>query len=214
MRVIQSTWGQIRKMGNKQSISDVVFEMKLKSKELSRMSAKCEKEEKLEKAKIKTAIEKGNKDGAKIYAQNAIRKKHEALTYLKLSSKMDAVASRLEAADRSQQMTKGIFKAIPGLRGALDSMDVEKVTTSMDEFERLFEDLDVRGDYVTNAIDSTTAMSTPVDQVDTLISQVGEEHALDVSNMLSGAPRTQGLTTPANTAQVQEDPLQARLKGL
>lgn len=129
---------------------------------------------------------------------------------------MDAVASRLEAADRSQQMTKGIFKAIPGLKTALDSMDVEKVTTSMDQFERLFEDLDVRGDYVTNAVDSTTAMSTPVDQVDSLIQQVGEEHALDVSNMLTVAPKTTNLHVPAgqNKNEVSNDPIQARLNNL
>ena len=40
----------------------------------------------------------------RIYAQNAIRKKHEALNYLKLSSKMDAAASRLDAAIKSQQV--------------------------------------------------------------------------------------------------------------
>ncbi len=34
-------------------------------------------------------------EGAKIYAQNAIRKKNEALNYLKLGSRLDAVVARL-----------------------------------------------------------------------------------------------------------------------
>lgn len=170
----------------------------------------------MEKQKVRKAIEKGNRDGARIFAQNAIRKKHEALSYLRLSSKMDAVASRLDAADRSQQMTDSIFKAVPGLKSALDQMDIEKVTTSMDQFERLFEDLDVRGDYVVNAIDQTTATSTPVDQVDSLIAEVGEEHALDVSGMLSDLPKPQhgGLAQQQKQGQQQQDPIQARLNNL
>jgi hypothetical protein len=47
---------------------------------------KCEKEEKSEKGKVKKAIEKGNIEGARIYAQNAIRKKTEQLNYLKVST--------------------------------------------------------------------------------------------------------------------------------
>ena len=38
----------------------------------------------------------GNVDGARIHAQNAIRKKSEQLNYLRLSSRLDAVASRLD----------------------------------------------------------------------------------------------------------------------
>lgn len=47
------------------------------SKQLSRESAKCEKKEKEERKKIKGAIEKGNLDGARIYAENAIRNKNQ-----------------------------------------------------------------------------------------------------------------------------------------
>eukprot|EP00921_Rhytidocystis_pertsovi_P022511 GHVQ01035956.1.p4 GENE.GHVQ01035956.1~~GHVQ01035956.1.p4 ORF type:complete len:211 (+),score=33.38 GHVQ01035956.1:5061-5693(+) len=206
-------------MGQKQSsggVESVIFDMKLKSKELERLSRKCEKEVVSERLKVKTAVEKGNKEGARIYAQNAIRKKHESLNYLKLSSKMDAVGSRLEAAHRSQQMTQDIFKAVPGLSKAMNSLDVDKLSTNMDCFEKLFEDLDVRADYVTNAIDQTTATTTPVDQVDTLIQQVAEEHALDMSHMLNEAPtgtlEVQKMEQPVqNTAG---DKLQDRLDNL
>ena len=51
---------------------------------------------------LPAAIEKNNLDGAKIYAQNAIRKKHEQLNYLKLASRLDAVVSRLETPGRAR----------------------------------------------------------------------------------------------------------------
>eukprot|EP01067_Filipodium_phascolosomae_P000858 Filipodium_phascolosomae@DN1609_c0_g1_i1.p1 len=177
-------------MGNKESTSmeDVIFNLKLKSKQMARESVKCEKQEAEEKLKVKRAIEKGNKEGARIFAQNAIRKKHESFNYLRLSSKMDAIASRLDAAHKTQTMTKELSKAVPSLQKVMESISIEEIGQSMDQFETLFQDLDVRADYVTTAIDSTTATSTPVDQVDGLIQQVAEEHAIDVSEMMTEAP--------------------------
>jgi division protein CdvB (Snf7/Vps24/ESCRT-III family) len=54
---------------------------------------------------ISKAIEKGNMDGAKIYAENAIRRKNEALNYLRLASRIDAVASRVETAIRMKTVS-------------------------------------------------------------------------------------------------------------
>ena len=47
---------------------------------------------------MKKALEKGNPDVARVYAENAIRKKNESLNYLKMSSKVDATASRVQSA--------------------------------------------------------------------------------------------------------------------
>ena len=41
-------------------------------------------------------------EGAKIYAQNAIRKKNEQLQYLQLGSRLDAVVSRLDTQSKMQ----------------------------------------------------------------------------------------------------------------
>lgn len=81
---------------------DQIFNLKFTSKQLVRQSRKAEKEEKSEKLKVKKAIEKGNIDGAKIYAQNAIRKKNEALNYMRLGSRLDAVVSRLDTQAKMQ----------------------------------------------------------------------------------------------------------------
>ena len=46
--------------------------------------------------KIKKAMEKGNIDGARIYAKNAIRKCTEQMNYLRLASRLDAVVAHLD----------------------------------------------------------------------------------------------------------------------
>ena len=73
-----------------------LFNLKFASKQLLRDSKRCEKEEKVEKTKLKKAIEKGNMEVARIHAENAIRKKNESLNLLRTSARVDAVASRVQ----------------------------------------------------------------------------------------------------------------------
>ena len=96
-----------------------LFNLKFAAKQLNRDSKKCEKEEKAERAKLKKAMEKGNMEVARIHAENgkifgikklfrvyilinlsfflAIRQKNQALNFLKMSAKIDAVASRVQS---------------------------------------------------------------------------------------------------------------------
>ena len=53
---------------------------------------KAEKNEKLEIAKTKKAIAKGNPEVARVHAENAIRQKNQSLNYLKMSARVDAVS--------------------------------------------------------------------------------------------------------------------------
>ena len=50
------------------------------------------------------AIQQGNIEGARIYAANAIRKKNESLNLLRLSSRIDAVSSRVQTAVTMQKV--------------------------------------------------------------------------------------------------------------
>ena len=76
-------WGK----SAEEKLLDQIFNLKFTAKQLDRAAKKCEKDEKAEKMKVKAAMNKNNNDGARIYAQNAIRKKNEQLNYLKLSSR-------------------------------------------------------------------------------------------------------------------------------
>lgn len=79
-------------------LAEHLFNLKFAVKELERESKKCEKHEKLEKAKTKKAIQKGNMDVARIHAENAIRQKSQSVNYLRMSARVDAVASRVQSA--------------------------------------------------------------------------------------------------------------------
>ena len=69
-------------MGADQSkmLENTLFNLKFSSKNLARESKKCVKSEAEEKAKLKRAIQKGNTEGARIHAENAIRQKNQVLS--------------------------------------------------------------------------------------------------------------------------------------
>ncbi|KAK5576331.1 hypothetical protein ACTA71_007458 [Dictyostelium dimigraforme] len=165
-----------------------LFQLKFTSKQLEKQSKKSEQSEKAQKIKLKKAIEQGNMDGARIYAQNAIREKNQSLNYLRLASRIDAVASRVETAIRMKSVTGSMANIVKSMEKSMRNMDLEKITQVMDQFERQFEDLDVQSVYVENAMNQTTTLSTPADQVDLLISQVADEHGLNVGMQMGTAP--------------------------
>ena len=73
------------------------------------------------------ALQQGNNDGARIYASNAIRKKSEALNLLRLSSRIDAVASRVETAVTMRQVTGNMTSVVRGMDKAMEGMNLERV---------------------------------------------------------------------------------------
>lgn len=193
-------------------ILDQIFNLKFTAKQLSRSAIKCEKEEKAERLKVKKAIEKGNMEGAKIYAQNAIRKKHEQLNYMKLASRLDAVVSRLDTQAKMQMVTKSMGSIVKSLEKSLETNNLEKIAATMGQFEKQFENLDLQTQVVDEVMSAQANLSTPEDDVNALIMQVADEHNLDVALGMAHAPVGGG---PSKVpAAAQEEDLGARLAEL
>lgn len=204
-------------MGNKVSLDDELINLKMTSKQMISASKKSEKKQKENLAKVKKAIQQGNTEGARIYAQNAIREKTQAQNYLRLSSRIDAVAARLETAIRTQQISKAMNGIVKGMGSALASMDVEKISSTMSQFEEQFETMDVRAGYMESAMNASTSSATPQEDVDGLIRMVADENNLALGNALDEAGAV-GQATPAQDqkeAQAEgEDDLASRLAAL
>lgn len=176
-----------------------LFNLKFAVKDLERNSKKCEKQEKLEKAKAKKAIQKGNMDVARIHAENAIRQKSQSVNYLRMSARVDAVASRVQTALTTRnvcvsdikkslsylflhltfyaicQVTNSMAGVVRAMDAAMKGMNLEKISSLMDKFEQQFEDLDVQSSYMENTMSQTTTTAVPQGDVDALLSQVADE---------------------------------------
>merc|ERR1712083_804822 len=157
--------------------------------------------------------EQGNVEVARIHAENAVRKKNESLNYLRMSGKVDAVASRVQSAVTMKGVAKNMGSVVKSLEKAVNSMELQKITEVMDKFESQFEDLDVHTSVMENAMGQATTTTTPASQVDDLIRQVADEAGLEISAQLANAPSSTIGETVAASATV-DDPLSRRLAAL
>ncbi|MCO5603939.1 hypothetical protein L7F22_058095 [Adiantum nelumboides] len=198
--------------GSQEKLLDQIFQLKFTSKSLVRQSKKCEKDEKTEKLKVKKAIEKGNMDGARIYAENAIRKRNEQLNYLRLASRLDAVVARLSTQSNMQTISKSMSGIVKALDNALALGNMQKISQTMDQFENTFVNMEVQSEFVESAMAGSTSLSTPEDDVNSLMQQVADDYGLEVS---VGLPQPASHAVPEkDTESVVEDDLSRRLADL
>ena len=86
-------------MGSKKEktdLQDVSIELKLQAKMLEKQAQKIESTEKADRKKILDAMNKGQTENAKIYAENVIRLKKEAISTRRYGLRMGALSSKIE----------------------------------------------------------------------------------------------------------------------
>ncbi|OVA20393.1 Snf7 [Macleaya cordata] len=200
----------------KEKLMEQIFQLKLTSKSLVRQAKKCEQEEKSEKVKVKKAIEKGNIDGARIYAQNAIRKCNEQLNYLRFASRLDAVVTtRLGSQSKFQNIGKSMSGIVKSLEGSLSVGNMEKILQTMDKFEKVFVNMEVQASFTEKSMAGTTSLSTPEGELGSLMQQVADDYGLEVCMKLPQAGKeVVGVKEKAGGAVVSEEELSRRLADL
>ncbi|KAM9569841.1 charged multivesicular body protein 1a-like [Salvelinus alpinus] len=197
-------------------MDETLFQLKFTAKQLEKLAKKAEKDSKSEQAKVKKALQLKNVDVARVYAENAIRKKNEGLNWLRMASRVDAVASKVQTAVAMKAVTKNMTQVTKALDKALGSMDLQKVSAVMDKFETQVQNLDVHTSVMEDSMSSATTLTTPQDQVDDLILQIAEESGLEVMDQLSQVPA--GATSlgesSSRSQHEKEDQLSRRLAAL
>lgn len=192
------------------SLEDSLFRLKFTAKTLRRQSVKAGKEVEAEKKKIMKAIQAGQDDIARIHAQSATRKQSERLNLLKLASRVEAVASRVQTAVTMRQVTGSMGSVVKGMDRALETMNTEQISLIMDKFEQQFEDMDASAAYYESTTQSASALDTPQEQVDLLLQQVADEAGLELRHGM-GEPAEVRVAAPEEEV---EDTLNERLRAL
>lgn len=120
---------------------------------------------------------------ARIHAENAIRQKNQSLNYLRMSARVDAVASKIQSAVTTRKVTNSMAGVVKAMDAAMRSMNLEKISNIMDKFEQQFEDLGVQTDVLENTMGQTTTTLIPQNDVDSLMQQVADEAGYVIKNM-------------------------------
>ncbi|KAI8081697.1 uncharacterized protein BX664DRAFT_388642 [Halteromyces radiatus] len=191
-------------------LENQLFQLKFTSKQLQKQSKKCQKDETLEKTKLKKALQDGHPEAARIYAENCIRKKNEALSLLRLSSRVDGVASKVQTAITMKSVSSSMANVVKSMEKSMGNMDLEKMAIVLDKFENQVETLETQ--------ERMTEASMPMEsQVDQLMEQMMESDTLDLHAQLDQLQvLTSNIYTNTTTTKKDssDDMLEKRLQAL
>ena len=160
---------------------DTMFEFKMMGKSMAKEAKKAENQNKNLIKKVKDCIARGDYEQAKVAASDAIRQKNQVRRYRVLSSKIDTVAQRLQQAYQNQRLTEQMQSLTQQMVGAGNMMDMVKMTETMANFEKLFDDLDVNIAMVDQVFDNVNAGTVNDAEVNTLIQQVAQQNGMKLS---------------------------------
>merc|ERR1712203_1224258 len=126
---------------------------------------------------------------------------------------MGATSSRVQSALTTKKVTKSMEGVVKGMSAAMKSMNLEKISGLMDQFEKEFEDLDVQTSVMEGAMSQSTATNIPQDSVENLMKQAADEAGLELNmDLPSAANNTIGTTVASSTTE--QDELSQRLARL
>ena len=160
---------------------DTMFEFKMMGKQMAKEAKKSENQNKNLIKKVKDCIAKGDYEQAKVAASDAIRQKNQVRRYRVLSSKIDTIAQRLQSAYQNQRLTEQMQSLTQQMVGAGNMMDLVKMTETMANFEKLFDDLDVNSNMMDQVFDNVNAGTVNEGEVNQLIAQVAQQNGMKLS---------------------------------
>merc|ERR1712061_137127 len=136
---------------------------------------------------------------------------NQALNYLRMSARVDAVSARVQTALQTSRVTKNMVNVCRAMEGAMASMNLEKITEMMDRFENQFENLDVQTNMMESTMQGTTTQFVPENDVNALMQEQADSAGIELNLELP----TQGQSTLQTTAvSEQQDDLTERLARL
>ena len=165
---------------------DTMFEFKMMAKQMQKESKKSEAQSKALIGKVKKYIENNDYEQAKIAAADAIRQKNMVKRYRVLSSKVQTVAQRLQTAYQNQKLSEQMQNLTQQLLGAGNMMDIVKMTETMSNFEKLFDDLDINSNMMDQVFDNVNAGTVNENEVNQLIGQIAQQNGMKLSDEFEG----------------------------
>ncbi|KAL0234228.1 hypothetical protein PCE1_001265 [Barthelona sp. PCE] len=163
---------------------ETMFSLRFAKKQMERNARKSAKRERRAKDRVQRAVEDGDIQKARIYAENAIRYHQEEIQSLKHASTLDVLCSRVEMAAMTERVSKHVEVATKSMMKAMESTDMTSIFATMGNFNQVCEDLDIATDYMGEVVGQST-MTSQLD-VDRLIKEVADEHEMSLGEGLVG----------------------------
>lgn len=121
-----------------------------------------------------------------MYTEESIRLRNQALSFLKISMRIDAVAGRVQSQIAISSLQKNLGVVTKEMERAMQSMNPATISLMMDRFEKQFENLDVTTAQMDEAIGGVTASSIPAEEVRRQMDILKAQQGLDAASRGQG----------------------------
>ena len=162
------------------SMTDVLVNMKMKSKTFQRESNKAMKEKEAYYKKAKEQLKKGNQEGAQMFLEMVQQKQNEAMQYMKVGTRLEVIAGQIKSKNKSMEMMQDLSKFTPILMQSNQQMSLEQMMHNMQGFTNAYDDLVVKGHIIDQTMDKTLGEKNAMSNVDNLMQDLKNEVALDM----------------------------------
>ncbi|KAJ1611823.1 developmental protein [Cryptosporidium canis] len=174
-------------MGNKVSIDDSIFELKLQKKGLERQYNKRDRDSKNERKKAKDALISGKPDLSKIYAENSLRMQEECRELLLMVSKLDQLCARLERASSKEKISSQLLEIIPRLKEQLSEEGVMGYS-NMNRIREIGQLLNIIEDSQPEILEENVGAEECMHKeksIEGLLDELINEHAIEIDEVIS-----------------------------
>ena len=167
-----------------------IFEFRSMAKQMERQADKSKNTQDFYTKIVKQAIEQNNPTLAKQYGEQALRARKDVNRYRTLSSKINGISSKLNAAYKNHQLTSQMASMV----NKLSSINLNAVgaVETLDKFEKMFDNIDVQTKVMDDVLDNIGVGTVNDQEVNELLAQCAEGQANKIDMMMAG-PNKEGL---------------------
>ena len=160
----------------KPDLNQALFQLKMSSKRFLRESKKAQKEKEKNLKSAKACLLKGDEEGARLYTVNAQNSINDYKKYLRMSSRLDAIAGSLKSNYNFADIMKHLSTNInPILIKEADSMDLRELCKNFETFQEAFDKMSVNANIMGENFDKVTSEGNTVENADNLFNQLKNE---------------------------------------
>ncbi|OLS27395.1 MAG: hypothetical protein HeimC2_12350 [Candidatus Heimdallarchaeota archaeon LC_2] len=165
----------------KKSNREHLINLKMVNRRLNKSMKKLENTERQTERKIRQAIQKGDMQAARMYAQDTVRSRKWARGYQSLISKIDGLLFKLERADAVQSIAgemKGVAKT---LINANQSLNLPEIDHLVGDMQRALDGIEETSEIMEDSMDNLFEGDTDELEIDSLLTEYGVEVGLTAS---------------------------------
>ena len=167
-----------------------IFEFRSMAKQMERQADKSKNTQDFYTKKVKQAIQQNNPTLAKQYGEQALRARKDVNRYRTLSSKVNSISSKLQAAYKNHQLTSQMANMVNQLSHI--NLNTVGAVETLDNFEKLFDNLEVNSKMMDDVLDNIGEGTVNEQEVNDLLAQCAEGQANKIDMMMAG-PNREGL---------------------